>query len=825
MIKVYINNVEQQAEQGFTVGQVADGNSLSTATVVINSNSRAAIKPFTIVRIAFVQLGVNYLDFCVGADNVTPTDKQGLWKHTLVLVEQTKILEKFVLQAAILTNTNDTMQEQVNKLLANVEMAIFGETKTVEFAVETATAEILAQYEAEEVKMSGTLREVLDTIFSAFDSRVRASITEWGDTLKIQIGHFSLTEYSDIEQIEPITIATSNNVDDFCGGIYSDVKNAVGAKEITETNTLKARTAAASTNDAEFLFAYPVEYITKAAFTLSKNVAFGKYVAQTWVPSLVLTDMIDQKIDFTEWFVDSEYYQTLSETEQNNYMAYARGQAEQSVVSTYKFFLFTTTNFENVLKQALKAWAKAKYPTTDIDGLDVRYSNTTALWGESYSDLYGILWEITYVPTIDTTIELLKPKATDVEKRLQIISNQQATTPDLYRYGNNLAGKLLRTGNTELVYDDNVPNYASLWPLLGKINGYIVWKREFSAWDDFIDVRYYLTENYNNLNQKIGINREIRLFTIPQSGLETILTMRATIGVGTASEWGAKKKTSPIVSHYALSSLIKGLFGEDISAAKVGYSAIDTYGTDLTANFLLPTANYGAGQTSVFQSKFYDNYTAGYSVTENRKIFDWIGGKKVAHCPYVDDYGEFARIGIRLGTAIDFSQMDTDSKIEVIKKLPAASSATGFVNNITKRRALYYNKDREQAITTKYCLDFESTNNLHVIGTGFAANNALVGGAGAAIRLTAWISKQKYTSMDITRVKGTNYFNTQELAVTDIFEYEIDEATQRVVLKVKVNDLTNSIIAAGYTAFAIGDGAQNLYVAINDRSENMYLWG
>ena len=331
MIKVLINNVEQQAEQGFTVTQAADGITLATATVVVYSNSGAAIKPFTKVRIAFIQLGVNYLDFCVGADNVTPADKQGLWKHTLVLVEQTKILEKFVLQAAILTNTLDTMQQQVNKLLQNVEMAVFGETKAVELSVATATAEVLAKYEAEEIKMSGTLREVLDAIFSAFDSRAKATITEWGDTLKIEIGHFSLTEYSDIETIEPITIARSNNVDDFCGSIYSDVKNAVGAKEITETNTLKARTASASTNDAEFLFAFPVEYITKAAFTLSKNVAFGKYVAQSWVPSLVIENMSDFQIDFTEWFVDSEYYKTLTDTEKNNYMAYTRRQTAPSV--------------------------------------------------------------------------------------------------------------------------------------------------------------------------------------------------------------------------------------------------------------------------------------------------------------------------------------------------------------------------------------------------------------------------------------------------------------------------------------------------------------
>lgn len=65
MIKVLINNIEQQAEQGFTVTQAADGITLATATVVVYSNSGAAIKPFTKVRIAFIQLGVNYLDFAL----------------------------------------------------------------------------------------------------------------------------------------------------------------------------------------------------------------------------------------------------------------------------------------------------------------------------------------------------------------------------------------------------------------------------------------------------------------------------------------------------------------------------------------------------------------------------------------------------------------------------------------------------------------------------------------------------------------------------------------------------------------------------------------
>ena len=49
-------------------GYTADGITLATATVVVYSNSGAAIKPFTKVRIAFIQLGVNYLDFCVAAD-------------------------------------------------------------------------------------------------------------------------------------------------------------------------------------------------------------------------------------------------------------------------------------------------------------------------------------------------------------------------------------------------------------------------------------------------------------------------------------------------------------------------------------------------------------------------------------------------------------------------------------------------------------------------------------------------------------------------------------------------------------------------------------
>ena len=141
------------------------------------------------------------------------------------------------------------------------------------------------------------------------------------------------------------------------------------------------------------------------------------------------------------------------------------------------------------------------------------------------TSLTGLFFQSEFIPRIDTLIEVSKPGVYDNDRlKIGILDGQNANSIDIVRHGRTLGSLARRTGNEELMLDFHCDDFSHLMPVMGKfsgltgrnsyLNGYVITKREHSVYDNQIKVRYYCTKDYQAINERIGVNREKRLYEI-----------------------------------------------------------------------------------------------------------------------------------------------------------------------------------------------------------------------------------------------------------------------------------------------------------------------
>ena len=106
-----------------------------------------------------------------------------------------------------------------------------------------------------------------------------------------------------------------------------------------------------------------------------------------------------------------------------------------------------------------------------------------------------------YIPFIDFHMDSTKPTATN-QYTTAMIDNQQEEIIDVFAYGNNLQEKAKRIGNQEtnkdlVIYDLN--NLNDLGDYLE--TGEVITNISYSVYNNFIKVRYTLSQDYSNMYQ------------------------------------------------------------------------------------------------------------------------------------------------------------------------------------------------------------------------------------------------------------------------------------------------------------------------------------
>jgi hypothetical protein len=159
------------------------------------------------------------------------------------------------------------------------------------------------------------------------------------------------------------------------------------------------------------------------------------------------------------------------------------------------------------------------------------------LYDQLDTDYLDLTFTCVYYPIIDTVASISKPNVYDNDDLLMgTMDFQTEQTLDIARYGKKLAGLIKRTGNAEYYLDVKAKYYSKLLPLMSKIDlpdadseeerGFVLYKREYAIYDNFINCRYYFSKDFNAVQQNAGVNRTKHIYDIPIESDETPIMVK-----------------------------------------------------------------------------------------------------------------------------------------------------------------------------------------------------------------------------------------------------------------------------------------------------------
>lgn len=725
----------------------------------------------------------NYSFFLAAEERMTTLTKVEPYKyrHTLIYIEPTKYLEKIIVNNLCLTNKSDTLKQQIEKALINCELIEVDQNPR--FSLSSELIDFLGNTPGEDFFFDkATLREILDAMLAVKNARVY--IEKIDDFNDIKISYVDMNEVK--ETIEFAKIASterSNNVETFAGVIEASGSNSIIPNTIFQDWTSFKTTESVLTSDnMSISTVFPIERILN--FKVLCNISAEDYDTRT----LLENNNYESAIDITDAVFDEEAYKLLDDREPDNCYDFTKRntiyyQRNTSTIDANRAKRFLGLISYSTFKQAIRhAYERQLRP---IHG-DRRYYIIIS------NNEVDTLTKIEYVPYIDTHTRITKPGLYDNEKaKLSAIDNQSEKVISSLRHGINLLGKISRLGNDEYIVDTVVKDHDEIKEIGQKtIDNYIIYKKEVAYHKNYAKVRYYLSKNYNNLNERIALNREKRVYDIPLTSYLNEILIKNYILVDFLPV-----NNSGIVKNYALRALIGRTNNTVSKFVFETKSGSDTFGP-----FELATANYTMGNVMHFVAQCIDNYSVGYSI--GGRI---IGGNKVVYNPYVDDNtGEFESFKFLL---TDF-RARADNFIEQNKILPRTNYDYYISSSRSAEGEYRYLKDAYQTIKFNVALELLPAKNQFgtiIIGNRLVEHNGLIKrGITTFDDAVIYVSEQAYNTTEIFKAKGS------VLSGASLTRSAVNNA-------VRVDYAP--AIPSNKAAFAIADASGNLYLAVNDISK------
>lgn len=771
---------------------------------------------------------------------------QKTYEKTVSLVEPTKYLDTIWIYNCNLTAKSKQLTTQVKRLLKNAEIILNDESQRVSMTVELEA--LLNNFGSEDFFFDNiTLREALYRMFEV--AHIVPYVTDItfykGDISTIKLHYKTKNEFTNITSLsgygEFIGDEAETSIDNYFGTLKARGYNSV-AKNVMKTGVRPFTTAEAilTVNNVVADLGLPIEDITTFKVgSPNLEVAFKWAVGGASNSTLV---KLDWWFNIENAIIDSEIYQLLTQDEKDVKIPYTKGNSVIGMSKVYKTIWLTHSSFDAIVK-AKSSEDFAKGINSDIYQYCKRNNiqdenGSTAYLNIGDPDSFGIeLWDFSlktayfqaeFNPRIDTVIEISKPGVYDNDRlKIGILDGQNANSIDIVRHGRSLGSLARRTGNAEIQLDFHCDDFSQLMPVMGKfskltgrdsyLNGYVITKREYGIYDNQIKVRYYCTKDYQAINERIGVNREKRLYAIPLEATDCPIHLKYYVTVG---------RTSRACGNFPVKfvrSLIQGVLNTNRNEdSRVSYmyfrttEALSAHG-DVPAQlqlskdeyFAMPCMAYAADKTVVFMAQPLDNYSVGYT-RGGRFLQWWGGGTEIFYNPYTDANGECSNFTLFLASkqAVDAS-IDTYPK--VTKGGETTLSQTMFIN---------YVKDRTQRPVFFVDLEFlpvEEEYGTIVFGEAIANQNFFVISETQPIRYV-YVGTRKYVTGD-TKIVGRKLTGEAR----EFFQLTSNNTTVSLICfkEIHCNKANNEC------AIAIGDENGNLIMGFNltdiEANDNFYF--
>lgn len=792
----------------------------------------ALFEPYDKVEIEKDLNGIKQSELYIVAIDNRKVDNENLktYEKTISLVEATKILDSIFIYNCNLTNKSDTLKEQIAKLLNNAEIGV-EKSRWLQCEAATATYSVFNGYKSEDFFFDNiTLREALYRIFEVAHFRPHVSAINYvgGDIKYINI--------EPISQINTKGISSLDNAGDFIGDEaeisidnYFGTIKARGYNSISK-NTIKTGELPFTTSEAQLTtnnmiadLGFPIEDIKSFKVGGSKIRISVTYYRNT-VQELTYVDLA-YFYDITDKIVDNSIYSLLSKDEQNLTMPYTKGDSTIGFSKSYKTLLFTHSSISEILNLDLKKLGNSdiyKYckenNIADTSGTTGYLGNVAITDIKFTNGIESLFFQAEFIPRFNTVIEISKPGVYDNDRlKVAISDNQSANTIDIARHGRALAGLARRTGNEEITPNFICDGFNNLLPVMGKFTGltgrdsylneYVITKREYAIYDDYLKVKYYCTKDYQAINEKIGVDREKRLYNIPLESSDCPIYVKYYVTVDITAKTNSTGFKASILYNSILNFVLNS-YNDNFRLAYLylatkearSEQAIDGKLIKQLENnqyFALPLLPYASDKCINFIAQPLDNYSVGYSRSGREFSYWGGGGMQMLYNPYTDKNGECDGFTVCLA-----SRQSVANNVSSYPKV-----TRGGETLISDDVQISYKKDRTQRPVFFIAFEFLPSKELYgkvVFGEAIASQNFLVVSEAPEKRYV-YSSGEIYREGE-TKIKGARVGEALNYFIPSLHD------TERTVYLTVQKDMP---LSSSIKSYAIGDESGNLLIAFN----------
>lgn len=233
-------------------------------------------------------------------------------------------------------------------------------------------------------------------------------------------------------------------------------------------------------------------------------------------------------------------------------------------------------------------------------------------------------------------------------------NNQEDTLVDSVKFGLNVYGKLIRTGNTEYTVTEWSPDWNSVRRKgeLYRINGDLYYAARIHSvcYSEHIESEVTFSKDFNALSSVIGIPSEPRFYEISeQSAIRREVEINDILYLTTNAEDLASSSQTP----YRRTPKIFDLILSGVEYAKYALTAFkgdkdsaekisNVYGEpNFLKEIITPVSAYSCGTTLTYTWDMVDNYGAGDKVSAvEGTLPGTINYRSLSAVPYTDIYGK-----------------------------------------------------------------------------------------------------------------------------------------------------------------------------------------
>ena len=736
------------------------------------------------------------------------------YKITILCIELTKILERFIVPPCAFTNKNLWLQTQMLRAIDKAVLRRNDETRKFVFKnpFSNTEANLLYEVDGEDFFFNEmtTLREVLDEMLSIVKHRIE--IIEIRDGI-ITLGARSLIATPEIKTLSNSGLVSkriiqsyenyAKNYETMVDNVYPANKNIINdAYNLSWENwqTLKPITPEIlSTNNAKMVVTFPIEQLLqvkmqwKIVAELAEKDQYG---------TVTYTDVeYSVEKDITDLFLEEEIYNALPLDEQEKHFSYSKGEKAIGILKTRKVALyFPISEIENqmFLDATVQNLLESQGYTADQSSPDYPKYRITENYPTGNDILTKTLYWIFYKSYQNYHISISKDGDYDF-KGGTVIQNPEATQIDLQRYGNFLEDTAKNKGNKEIHYDYIIKDTSDLLLLGDRVlydeNSIMtLLEREYAIFNNFVKAHYVFAINYAApINARL--NRERRAFINPIKNF-----IKRDIFI--------KDKVMLITTKYAddrgliKRSLLNYAFANTLDHTETTTEPLDL-GVIYTpyGNYQLQMHGSPVGNSIRYHFECLDNYSAGLSIGDAT-----VGGYAVNLNPYVNSIGELEDIEIDLIRSVlgaASQELTFQQKLDKALAAPLTTRESSAYSNKVKFKIW---KDTFEHLTFTYQLEFSAFSSGTVIIGNLAKYIELVNGNKLNGNAYIWVSDEKYYNTENKRCKGIKTAYQPEK--------DIDK------------DIINPIPTAElitYNAWAIGTSSGELLVAVNNLKTDKHL--